>query len=143
VEDGFNGKLTEVHAALGIVNLKYYDDVLNYRKAKYKQYIDALSNILSLKFQKIKQGTTNYSYFPIIFESEVQLLKIENALNEENVFPRRYFYPSINTYTNIVEYQKCPVSEDIAKRILCLPLYRKLTKYELTKTIQVISDLIH
>jgi dTDP-4-amino-4,6-dideoxygalactose transaminase len=123
VEDGFNGKMTEVHAALGIANLKYYDEVLYDRKEKYQLYKEALSDIPGLAFQKIKLGAINYSYFPVIFETEALLLQVEKALNIENIIPRRYFYPSVNTYTNILEYQPSPVSEDIAKRILCLPLY--------------------
>jgi dTDP-4-amino-4,6-dideoxygalactose transaminase len=86
-------------------------------------YKEALSKISGLTFQKIKHGTPNYSYFPIIFESEAKLLQVEKALNTENIYPRRYFYPSVNTYTNILEYQTTPIAEDVAKRILCLPLY--------------------
>lgn len=140
VEDGFNGKMTEVHAALGIANLKYYDDVLNDRKEKYNFYKEALSNIPGLTFQKVKQGTPNYSYFPVIFESEAQLLKVEKALNAEKIYPRRYFFPSVNTYTNILAYQPTLVSEDIAKRILCLPLYWRLKIIEIEKIIQIISS---
>jgi len=142
VEDGFNGKMTEVHAALGIVNLKYYDEVLSDRKEKYNFYKEALSNIPGLTFQKIKQGTTNFSYFPVIFESEAQLLKVEKALNTENIFPRRYFYPSVNSYTNIVEYKATPVSEDIAKRILCLPLYWKLSLKDLETILLRIKKIL-
>jgi dTDP-4-amino-4,6-dideoxygalactose transaminase len=138
VEDGFNGKMTEVHAALGIANLKYYDEVLNDRKEKFTLYKEALSEISSLKFQQIKRGSTNFSYFPVIFESEEQLLKIEKALNAENIFPRRYFYPSVNTYTNVVDYQKTPISEDIAKRILCLPFFWKLSYDMLDSISQII-----
>lgn len=141
VEDGFNGKMTEVHAALGIANLKYYDEVLNDRKEKYNLYKEALSNMPGLKFQEIKEGTTNYSYFPVIFESEEHLLRVEKVLNAENIFPRRYFYPSVNTYTSIVDYQATPNSEDIAKRILCLPLYWRLTIPEVEKIIQIISSV--
>jgi dTDP-4-amino-4,6-dideoxygalactose transaminase len=141
VEDGFNGKMTEVHAALGIANLKYYDEVLSNRKEKYNLYKEALSNIPELTFQKVKQGTPNYSYFPVIFESEAHLLKVEKALNAENIFPRRYFFPSVNTYTNIIEYQPTPVSEDISKRILCLPLYWRLKIFEIEKIIQIISSI--
>jgi hypothetical protein len=140
VEDGFNGKMTEVHAALGIANLNYYDEVLNDRKEKYNLYKDALSNISGIKFQKIKEGTINYSYFPVIFESEARLLRVEKALNAENIFPRRYFYPSVNTYTSIVDYQATPTSEDISKRILCLPLYWRLTISEVEKIIQIITS---
>jgi len=87
VEDGFNGKITEVHAALGLVNLKYYDEVLNDRKEKYHLYKETLSNLPGLTFQKIKQGTPNFSYFLVIFEPEAQLLKVENELNAENIYP--------------------------------------------------------
>lgn len=143
VEDGFNGKMTEVHAALGIANLKYYDEVLNDRKEKYHLYKETLSNLSGLTFQKIKQGTPNFSYFPVIFESEAQLLKVENVLNAEKIYPRRYFYPSVNTYTNIIEYQPTPVSEDIAKRIFCLPLYWKLNINEMeTITTKIKKTLI-
>ena len=137
IEDGFNGKMTEVHAALGLANLKYYDEVLKDRKHKYNIYKDALSKISSLKFQKISCGKTNYSYFPVIFETEQDLLKVENALNAENIFPRRYFYPSVNTYTEIVNYQPMPISEDISKRILCLPLYWKLEEEDIQRIAKI------
>lgn len=142
IEDGFNGKMTEVHAALGLANLKYYDVVLNDRKEKYKLYKETLSSISKLKFQMIKHGVPNYSYFPVIFESESQLLLVEKKLNKESIYPRRYFYPSLNTYTSIVRYQNNPISEDISNRILCLPLYWKLSKSEIIRIVQIISDLI-
>lgn len=131
VEDGFNGKMTEIHASLGIANLKYFDEVLEDRKAKYLLYKDLLSEAKSLRFQKIEENETNYSYFPVIFSSEEQLVQIEKKLNSNNIFPRRYFYPSVNTYTEIVEYQPAPISEDISKRVMCLPLYYSLTKEEI------------
>jgi len=133
VEDGFNGKMTEVHAALGMANLKYLNHVLEDRKKKYNLYVEKLSTIKSLRFQVNKTGKTNYSYMPLIFESEKILLKVENNLNRQNIFPRRYFYPSVNTFTNVVDYQACPVSEDISKRILCLPLYYDLDIQEIER----------
>jgi len=138
IEDGFNGKLTEVHAALGIANLKYYDEVLADRKEKYDLYKNALSENKQLSFQKLNIGEPNFSYFPVVFDSEKKILEIEKKLNQHNIFPRRYFYPSVNTYTKIVPYQSCPISEDISKRILCLPLYWKIP----LDSIQKIIDLI-
>jgi dTDP-4-amino-4,6-dideoxygalactose transaminase len=126
VEDGFNGKMTEVHAALGLANLKYADEVLRDRKRKYLKYREALSTCEGLSFQNIKFGESNNSYFPVVFDSEEKLLKAEQALNAKKIFPRRYFYPSVNTLEHIVDYTPTPVSEDISKRILCLPLYWKL-----------------
>lgn len=139
VEDGFNGKMTEVHSALGIANLKLFDPVLADRKRKYLLYKDALQKIQFVRFQSIHIGETNYSYFPIIFNSEKLLLDFEARLNKNNIFPRRYFYPSVNTYKNIVDYQPTPISEDIASRILCLPLYRALSD----ENIQYIASILN
>ncbi len=135
IEDGFNGKLTEVHAALGVANMKYYDQVLADRKKKYLYYKEHLSKIADLSFQSLNIGEPNYSYFPVIFSSEENLLKAERKLVSENIFPRRYFYPSVNTYTKIVKYTPMPVSEDIAKRILCLPLYLNLNENNIQRII--------
>ena len=129
VEEGFNGKMTEVHAALGLANLKYYNEVLKDRKGKYNYYKERLADCNKFHFQKIKYGESNYSYFPLICQTEEELLNIENYLNKNNIYPRRYFYPSVNTYNKVIPYSELPISEDISKRILCLPLFYKL-KYE-------------
>ena len=139
VEDGFNGKMTEVHASLGLANLKYFNKVLEDRKEKYLLYKKHLNN-KKLKFQNTDNGNTNYSYFPVIFESEEKLLKVEKALNENNIFPRRYFYPSVNTYTEIVQYQPAPVSEDISKRVLCLPLYYNLNIGDIERICDIVIE---
>ena len=141
VEDGFNGKLTEVHAALGLANLKYYDVVLNDRMEKYFLYKDHLKNT-SVSFQKIERGSCNYSYFPVIFESEEVLLKVSEALAEEQIFPRRYFYPSVNTYTKVVDYVEMPISESISKRILGLPLYLKLSDEDILRIVQIVKNAL-
>lgn len=137
VEDGTNGKMTEVHAAVGIANLKYLDVALADRKKKYAMYKDALSKDSTLSFQKINEGC-NYSYFPLIFKDEETLLKVQVRLNENYIFPRRYFWPSVNTFTKLVPYIPMPVSEDIASRILCLPLYYTLSEEDLNRIINII-----
>lgn len=123
VEEGFNGKLTEIHAALGIANLKYYDLVLKDRKDKYNYYKKALSEHEGLSFQVIKHGEPNYSYFPVIMRSEKDVLKLVSSLNERGIFPRRYFWPAVNTFEKIIATVPRPISESISERILCLPLY--------------------
>lgn len=125
VRNGFNGKMTEVHAAVGIANLAYLPQALADRKKKYMLYLAILSACPKLAFQKINQSC-NYSYIPVILPSEVAVLHVETRLQAQGVFPRRYFYPSVSTYTAIVPRQPMPISEDIAKRILCLPLYYAL-----------------
>ena len=140
VEDGFNGKMTEVHAALGIANLKYYDQVLQDRKDKYIYYKEKLAKNQDLSFQIVKHGELNYSYFPLIFISEEGLLKVEKALNKKYIFPRRYFYPSLNTYSKVFKYIKMPISENISKKILCLPLYLRLDYKDMDKIISIIKE---
>jgi dTDP-4-amino-4,6-dideoxygalactose transaminase len=140
VEDGFNGKLTEVHAALGIANLKYYDAVLKDRKKKYNLYIELLQDNSKLTFQKIAHGETNFSYFPVVFETEELLLKTMEKLNANNYFPRRYFWPSVNTFKKVVKYKQMPVSENISQRILCLPLYFHLRDIEIMEIANIINN---
>lgn len=140
VEDGFNGKMTEVHAALGLANLKYFEKVLEDRKVKYQTYLESLAGTPGLKFQKFNpDGESNCSYFPVIFDSEDQLVAVVKELSENyNIFARRYFYPSVNTYTKVIPYQKMPVSEDISSRILCLPLFYTLDESQ----VRMISDIL-
>ena len=137
VEDGTNGKMTEVHAAVGLANLKYLDAALEDRKKKYVLYKDELSKDASLSFQRINGGC-NYSYFPVIFKDEDTLLKVQAKLQENHIFPRRYFYPSVNTFTKIVPYSSMPVSENIASRILCLPLYFTLRDEDVLRIVSII-----
>lgn len=137
VEDGTNGKMTEVHAAVGLANLKYLAAALEDRKRKYAMYKEALSQDSSLSFQRINGGC-NYSYFPVIFNDEEGLLQIQAKLNENHIYPRRYFWPSVNTFSRIVPYVPMPVSEDIASRILCLPLYYTLSEEDIQRIIDVI-----
>ena len=132
VDDGTNGKMTEVHAAIGIANLRYLSSALADRQEKYMLYKEILSQCPELKFQRINEAC-NYSYIPVIFPSQATHLSVEKKLNAEGIYPRRYFYPSVNTFTQILPYVEMPVSEDISKRILCLPLYYGLAKEDIER----------
>ena len=132
IDDGTNGKMTEVHAAIGIANLKLLQSALDDRKEKYFLYKELLSRYPELKFQRINQDC-NYSYFPVIFPTEEILLSVEHRLNQNGIFPRRYFYPSVNTFMKQLPYTEMPISEDISRRILCLPLYYSLSKSDISR----------
>lgn len=120
---GTNAKMTEVNAAIGLANLPYLHAIVADRRKKYNLYKSILSQSAALSFQKI-DASCNCSYFPVVFDTEDRLLKTDAALKSVNVFARRYFYPSVNTYRTICPNAAvCPKSEDIANRILCLPLY--------------------
>jgi dTDP-4-amino-4,6-dideoxygalactose transaminase len=141
VEDGFNGKMTEVHAAVGIANLQYTQAALNDRKEKYHFYKSTLQCEPQLSFQKISDGC-NCSYFPLIFENESIMNKVLEALAEKNIHARRYFYPSVNTFSKIVSYRSMPISESIASRIVCLPLYFALPLKELELICTIILSVM-
>ena len=106
------------------------------RKEKYARYKEILSQNPEISFQKITTGC-NYSYCPAIFKDEETALKVVAALNAENIFPRRYFYPSVNTFHKLVPYVPMPKSEDIASRILCLPLHIRMTLQEVEEIAEI------
>ena len=142
VEDGTNGKMTEVHAAVGLANLNYLDAAVEDRYNKYMHYKENLSSVPGVSFQKINEDACNYSYFPILFKTEEDCLKVIAALNAEDIYPRRYFYPSINTFNRLFPYVHMPVSEDVASRILCLPLYYSLEMSDVDRIINLIKTVL-
>lgn len=135
---GINGKNSEFHAAMGLVNLKYMTQILDGRKKQSANYDEGL-NWSRLRKIKIQPGTEyNHAYYPIIFENEAELIKVKRALEEREIYTRRYFYPSLNTL-HYIENQRTPVSEDIASRILCLPLYYDLTESDQERICAIIN----
>ena len=78
----------------------------------------------------------------MLFESEEQLLRVKNALNDKEIFPRRYFYPSLDTLNYIEPKQFKPISRDISKRILALPIYPELEDNEQTNIIDTIRRAV-
>ena len=120
ISEGINGKMSEVHAALGIANLKYLKQTINHRRLLNNIYRNELGKNNNIIFQEISEGS-NCSYFPIIFEDESICLNILDLLVNHNILPKRYFYPSLNTIKAIETKDECPVAESLSKRILCLP----------------------
>lgn len=138
---GINGKISELQAAMGLAVFPYMDTILAERK-KVVDYYNTTLDFSTLEKIKIRENTNwNYSYYPIIFKSEAQLLTIQKALNKEQIFPRRYFYPSLNTI-NYVNGTPMEISESIASRVLCLPLYVGLTADELKKITTIINTQV-
>lgn len=123
---GINAKNSEFHAAMGVCNLEYIDDIIEVRKAISELYDKRLSNVI--KRPIIPDYTDyNYAYYPVIFESESQLLNMKIKLEYNNIQSRRYFYPSLNKLPYIEHISVCEISENISKRVLCLPLYHELS----------------
>ena len=138
-ELGTNAKMNEFAAAMGLCLLDDMDKIIEKRKLVSSIYKEKLKNLV--KFQKQNDDAIeNYSYFPIIFKSEEQLLKVQNSLNEQNIMPRRYFYPSLDSLEYIEPKQECKISRDISKRIFCLPIYSELEVDIVDNIIKIIKN---
>lgn len=122
---GINAKANEFQAAMGLANLPYIQQNIDERRRLSELYDSLLANNIS-RPSRNKFGAHNYIYYPVIFKTEDELLAVVKKLSHKNIFPRRYFYPSLNTLPYLHDNHDCPVSEDISKRILCLPLYAGL-----------------
>ncbi|WP_045221772.1 DegT/DnrJ/EryC1/StrS family aminotransferase [Desulfonatronum thioautotrophicum] len=140
-EVGINGKNSEMHAAMGLCNLDHIESVIQARAGICEQYRARLQGVPAA-FQAISGDTRyNHAYFPVIFNSEPILLKVLEHLRLHSVFPRRYFYPSLTTLP-YVQGQAAPIAEDIARRILCLPLYVGLSTEEVDMICRLIKRAI-
>ncbi|MFM9005183.1 MAG: DegT/DnrJ/EryC1/StrS family aminotransferase, partial [Flavobacteriales bacterium] len=108
---GINGKISELQAAMGLAVLPHMHEIHTNRKALVDLYTDILGSMKSVDLMQVRQGTEwNYSYFPIVLDSEETLARAENLLLQQEIKPRRYFYPSLNILP-FVEVKKMPVSE--------------------------------
>lgn len=137
---GINAKMSELQAAMGLAVLPYVDELLITRKKIVELYNEQL-DFKIVKAIKIRKHTDwNYSYYPVILKDEKILLGVQKALNEEQIFPRRYFYPSLNTL-GYVAPSKMKISEEISKRILCLPIYKGLKIKEINIITQIINNI--
>ena len=123
---GINGRTSEFNAAMGLCNLPRVNDFILERKNINQLYRDSLSGTY-LEFPSVPEDLEyNYSYFPVLFTSESQMLEMKNKLFENGINARRYFYPSLNKlpYLNT---ENCPVSESTASRVLCLPVFNGMS----------------
>lgn len=143
---GTNAKMSEFHAAMGLCNLNHLEEIFDQRKVMCEAYDRALfssqpSNIEPLIYRD--EASRNYAYYPILLESEGALLAVVARMKAVGIYPRRYFYPALNVLEDFAGHVSMPVSEDISKRILCLPLYSKLEACEVVKIVEILSNIIN
>ena len=147
---GINGKMNEVQAAMGLLQLKYINQLIKKRKRIAKYYREELKNVDGIHFlDEIKDVTYNYAYFPI-FINERKYGNSRDDLYEEfrnhNIYTRMYFYPLISQFT---AYQGLPSSEsenllgaeDIGSKALCLPIYPDLAHMDLKRIVNILKTL--
>lgn len=134
---GINAKMNEFQAAMGLAVLESINHITKTREQAWKYY----HNKLKSRFQLQKwnpYATTNYGYFPVLFQTEDDLIKAQKLLNNNQINPRRYFFPSLDTLPYI-HNPNCTTSETISKRILCLPIYSEIKKDEIDIIISLLD----
>jgi len=134
---GINGKISELNAAMGLAVLPHMKNILKNRMELVDLYNQSLDFSRIIRLQIREKTDWNYSYYPILFSNESTLLKAQKVLNDRNIFPRRYFYPSLNKL-KYVEIQQVQDSQSLSERVLCLPLYSDLKNSE----VELISKLL-
>ena len=111
------------------------------RKQVVNYYKDAL-NCSSLTFLKIRENTEwHCSYFPVLLKNKEQLLEVQQSLNKKDIFPRRYFYPSLNA-PNYVNFAELEVSQNVVEKILCLPLNEDLNPENIRIISRIVNEVI-
>lgn len=129
-ELGINGKNSEFHAAMGLANLEMITQIHENRKKLCERYDERLKTFKGIKPLWRHDASQNYAYYPMVVESEALLHNTIETLTAHEIFVRRYFYPSL---ANVLPYLKpveMPVTDSVASRVMCLPLYEDLTVEE-------------
>ena len=144
---GINGKMDEVRAAFGLLNLKQVDTAIEKRYEVTKRYREVIDQIEGLSYLKEQSNVRyNYGYFPI-FVDEAKYGMSRDALyermKEANVLGRRYFYPLITTFTPYRDYpsakpENLPVATKVAEQVLCLPMHHALSEGDVKRIIECI-----
>lgn len=138
---GINAKQDELNAAMGNVLYSHLESIIARRKSISELYSDLLEGKVG-RPRKQNDLQYNFAYYPVLFKNEEELLKIFREMNRYDIFPRRYFYPSLNTLSYLNVRYECPISEDISSRIACLPLYPDLPLEMVKKIVDIICSLV-
>ncbi|MFS8152581.1 DegT/DnrJ/EryC1/StrS family aminotransferase [Vreelandella titanicae] len=143
---GINGKMSEINAAFGLLQLKHINNAIKKRKEIAQFYYQALRETKGIKLNFFSnQETRNYSYFPIIIEDSYSLSRDElyEKLRSHNIYARRYFYPLISShmmYQNTVNMGALTNAQSVSEGILCLPLSSELSLDEAQKVCSIINN---
>lgn len=139
---GINAKASEMQAAVGLSVLPYINKIIDKRKILTEYYETLLQENKNISlFSYRPQTDRNYSYMPIVFKNEAYLKSVLEQLSALAIYPRRYFYPSLNKLPYLANSIIMPVSEDICSRIVCLPLFYELEKQQVANICNVINNI--
>lgn len=125
---GINGKNSEFHAAMGLAVFPFVGQILSKRKTQAEYYDELLAGLPLQKQVLLNPKTYNFSYYPVLFPNEESLLSAKSELDGKEIGTRRYFYPSLSRLDYVIG--NTPIANDIAERVLCLPVYHSLNPKE-------------
>jgi dTDP-4-amino-4,6-dideoxygalactose transaminase len=148
VAPGINGKMSELNAAFGLLQLKHVDTALDRRKEIAGAYRAGLKNVKGITCLNAEEAaTTNNSYFPILVQQDYHMSRDElyKKLKTSNIYARRYFFPLISDfpmYRSIPSAHRdnLPIAIDAASKVLCLPIYPALTLDDVYSIVSIISS---
>jgi dTDP-4-amino-4,6-dideoxygalactose transaminase len=135
---GLNGKNSEFHAAMGLANLKYITTIIAKRKELTRRYDEKLRNLKAYRPMWHTCSENTGAYYPLVFESAELMLEIMTRLKNNDIGTRRYFYPSLASSLPYLPTKAFENTDEISKKVLCLPLFYDLTIEE----VDFISRLI-
>lgn len=142
---GTNAKMTDIHAAMGLCNLRHFSDYIEKRKAVAERYRSRLSGIDGIKLNIVQRDVkSNYAYMPVVFEERdtgVDRDMVMGELEKHHIFARKYFYPLCSEFECVKEMgirADVPVADYISERVLTLPCYSDLS----LKDVDYICDII-
>jgi len=146
VAPGINAKMNEMEAAFGLLQLNHIDGALASRASIYQRYCEGLQGVAGIRwFDAAGRFDWNHAYYPVLVESDYPLTRdgLYDALKEEGIYSRRYFYPLISSFSMYRHLpsaapQHLPAANAIAEKILCLPIYPDLSEADQLRVIEVI-----
>jgi dTDP-4-amino-4,6-dideoxygalactose transaminase len=147
IGSGINGKMSELNAAVGLVQLKHYAEQREKRRAVDARYRAAVQNIPGLRCIDEQPGLyRNYAYFPILVGPEYPISRddLYARMKENNINPRRYFYPLISDFSMYSglpcsRVENLPVAHAIANSVLCLPMFSELSQSDQDRVIDILN----
>jgi len=150
VAPGINGKMSEMNAAFGLLQLQYLDHAMQHRKEIDTHYREELAGVNGIKcLADSGEVIANYSYFPILVQPEYFMTRdaLYEKLKAQNIYARRYFYPLITDFPMYrglpsAQHGNLPVAADAASKVLCLPIHPTLTRQDITRVINVITECV-
>lgn len=146
VAPGINGKMSEINAAFGLLQLRHIDQVLARRREIDGMYREQLKGVRGVSVpDEANQTVANHSYFPVLIEADYPLSRdvLYQKLKDRHIFARRYFYPLISEfpmYRGMLSAQRgnLPVASGMAEKVLCLPIYPALSDEDIARVVSAV-----